>query len=358
MKQRFFAFILFLLYPCYPIAFSQTVDDIGKIIIGVKIGSEASEETFENKDILEKRLIQYITQSGYSSLRNSTFFLSPNIVIENTEIAEGGMKNIYVVRGTLHMSIQDCIDGTIYSSMELTFRGSATEKNKAIRNAIIALNFRNTAIFLEKAKSKILSFYKQRKENLFNQADFCASREKYDEAIARLMMVPEELTDLYSEALKKAQAIYDRREKCIKQNYLQQREISNNQVLIQAKNLLAMHKPQDALEELYHFQSGNKIQDSIYNQLLTQAEQQVSADEQRAFQKEERDYQDKIKREEREWEEYQKETEHRRNIDNLQIASNERILHHQMNIDEQKINAIKTVACEYIKNNPRVFYIY
>ena len=358
MKQRIFALFLFLLYPYYSIGFSQTVNDLGKIIIGVRIESKASEETFNNKDILEKCLIQYITQSGYSSLENSTFFLSPNIVIENTEIAEGGMKNIYVVRGTLYMSIQDCIDGTIYSSMKLSFRGSATGKDKAIRNAIIALNFQNMRMFLDEAKSKILTFYNQRKDNIFNQADFCASKGNYDEALALLMMIPEELTVLHSEALKKAQAIYDRRAKHMRQESSHQRKVSNNQVLVQAKNLLAMHKPQEALEELNYFQSGDKTQDSIYIQILTQAKQQVSADRQRAFQKEERDYQDKIKREEQEWDEYQKEAEHRRNFDNLQAASKERILHHKMNIDEQKINAIKTVACEYIKNNPRVFYIY
>ena len=352
---KVFSFILFLLYTPISMVSAQSINDIGKIVVGVKIDKKASKETWGNKDILEKRLIQYITKSGYASFDNSTFFLSPNIVIEDTEIAEGGMKNIYVVRGTLYLSIHDCMNGTVYVSMELPFKGSATKEDKAVRNAIVALNFRNASVFLEEAKNKILTFYEQQKDNIFRQADICASNGNYEEAIARLMMIPEELTDLYSQALDKAQTIYDERAERIKQEHRQQKEEANSQALVQAKNLLAMHKPQEALG---YYKSGNEAQDNIYSQLLKQAEQQISADEQEAAKREERDYQDRIKREDREWEERQKEAAHKRNLENQQLASTERILHHKMDVDAQKIDAIKTVACEYIRNNPRVLYVY
>jgi hypothetical protein len=40
------------------------------------------------------------------------------------------------------------------------------------------------------------------------------------------------------------------------------------------------------------------------------------------------------------------------------VAASERVEHHKLMVDGQKVQALKQVACEYIKNNPnRVNYI-
>ena len=87
------------------------------------------------------------------------------------------------------------------------------------------------------------------------------------------------------------------------------------------------------------------------------------------------------KQQERELEGYKKETAHKRNIENrnmdlkeLLIESAERVAHDQIskekqaitaservayykaNVDAEKVEALKTNACEYIRNNPNHYY--
>ncbi|MBR4528629.1 MAG: hypothetical protein IKO71_09310, partial [Bacteroidaceae bacterium] len=81
--------------------------------------------------------------------------------------------------------------------------------------------------------------------------------------------------------------------------------------------------------------------------------------------KEEREYQDNRRRDERAYKEFSIQAAHNREMDKQnmelrrQVASaSERIEHHKLRLDEQKVKALKQVACDYIKNNPnKVDYI-
>lgn len=361
---------------CSPMLFAQTVDDIGKVVLGVRFLEGISEETKENRLQLEDKLVKFATQAGYSSFGNNVFFISPNIVVNNVDVAEGGMKSVYVVRGELYLTIQDDINGTVYSSMSFPFKGSATKEAMAIKNAILNINYGKVAIVFDEAKRKILSYYEQRKEIIFARANTCAANGDYDEAIACLMMIPEELTELHSQALEKALSIYSMRDEAIRKQIIADRNSSNEVVLARANSLLAMHKPKEALTVLWNYQRGNVEQDSRYLSIVAKAEGLVSTEEQEVLRKEERAYQDDKRKEERTWSEYEKDAEHKRDMDRKEVGlrkqkieATERMTHHkldvaeklvcyELNVDEQQIRALKDVACEYLRNNPlKIGYI-
>lgn len=196
-------------------------------------------------------------------------------------------------------------------------------------------------------------------------------------------MVPEELTELHIQALEKAQDIYNQRDEAIRQQIIAETYNNNETLLAEANSLLAMHNPQDALKVLWNYRQGNEKQDSQYTALVKKAERLVSEVEKEALRKEERAYQDNKQREARAWKEYTTETAHRRDMDRQNaklrsqivssaervahnqisakkqaIAANERVAHHRANVDAQKVEALKTIACEYLRNNPNVDYIH
>lgn len=345
------------------VAYSQTVNDISKIVLGVRFVDGITQETRNLQPQLEDKLIMFATQSGYSSFGNSLFFISPNIVINSIDMAEGGMKNVYVVQGELYLTIQDAMGGTVYASASFPFKGSATKKETAIKSGIGKINYSKVQGMFSEAKEKILAYYEQQKDVIFSRAETCARNGSYDEAIACLMMIPEELSNLHIQALKKATEIYNQRDAALRQQAIAERQANNESILVEANSLLSMHKPQEALKTLWGYRSGNAQQDEQYAAMVKKAESLISAAEAEALRKEERDYQDRKQQEEREWEEHTKDTAHRRDMERQEMELNrqlvdaaERVAHHQAEVDAQTIDALKTVACEYIRNNPDTYY--
>ena len=368
MKNKIVILYLILILPC--ISYTQTVDDISKIAIGVYFENGTSQETIKLRSLLEDKLVKFATQAGYSSFNNTSFFISPNIVVNSVDVAEGGMKNVYIVRGELYLTIQDKSTNIVFSSGSYLFKGTATNKDLAIKNGILNIIYENiNSLFIE-AKSKILSYYESRKELIFTRANMLVADGDYDGAIACLMMIPEDLTELYKEALIKAQDIYEMRDDAIRLQIIAKQKHNNDSILMTANSYLSMHEPRAALNILSKYTSGDTQQDITYREYVSRAENMISAiereekrKEERTYQdnkrREERNYQDNRRKEERRYQEYSEQMAHQREMDrqnmalrNQVISASERVTHHKLRIEEQKVNALKQVACDYIKNNP------
>ncbi|MDR1761686.1 MAG: tetratricopeptide repeat protein, partial [Bacteroidales bacterium] len=205
MKKIIISIFLF-----FPIClFAQSIDDIGKIILGVNISKSSTAETQSLSDQLKNKLAQIATQSGYSAFgTNNLFVISPNVVVNSTDMAEGGMKNIYVVKGELFLSIQERDNNVVYSSIAIPFSGSATSKDRAIKNAIVDIDFKAVEPCFSTAKEKILSYYENKQDVIFARANTYLANNQFDEAITCLMTVPEELSALYKKSLTRANEIY------------------------------------------------------------------------------------------------------------------------------------------------------
>lgn len=355
--------ILFSLFPHFICA--QIVDDMSKIVIGVKFQEGISQETQALKQQLEDKLVFFATQAGCSSFDNKAFFISPNIVVNSVDVAEGGMKNIYIARGELFLTIQDGNSGTVFSSRSFPFNGMATKKDLAVKNGILNIRYENVSSVFTEAKSKILSFYQSRQNLIFTRANTCAANGDYDGAIACLMMIPEDLTELHEQALLKAQQIFELRDEAIRQQMIAEQKSYNDSILTMANSYIAMHQPDAALSILSSYAPGDAQQDALYRNYISQAESIISASEREQKRKEEREYQDDRRREDRAYKEFSKQAAHQRSMERQNMAlrrqvvsASERIEHHRLHVSEQKVKALKQVACDYLRNNPnRVDYI-
>ena len=165
MKLRIF--MMGLLLHVFLVSNSQTVNDISKVVLGIRFLEGISQETKNLQPQLEDRLIMFATQSGYSSFGSNMFFISPNVIVNSIDVAEGGMKNVYVVQGELYLTIQDAIGGTVYSSASFPFKGSAIKKEAAIKNAVLSINYGRVQSVFSEAKEKILS-YSPRNQNHYH----------------------------------------------------------------------------------------------------------------------------------------------------------------------------------------------
>lgn len=359
-------FILTLLLTFSFTTFSQTVSDMSKIVIGVDFPNGVSEETIKLKPQLEDKLIHFATQAGCSSFDNKTFFISPNIVVNSIDVAESGIKNVYIAKGELHLSIQDRNSGTVFSSMSFPFNGTSTKKETAVKNGILKIRYENVNSVFTEAKAKILYYYQSRSNIFFTQANMLATDGDYDGAIACLMMIPEDLTDLHEQALLKAQDFFTMRDEAIRQQMIAEQKSYNDSILTAANSYLAKHQPDEALSILRGYIPGDQQRDILYRKYISRAESIVSAEEREVKRKEERAYQDERRREDRAYREFSKQAAHNRDMDRQNIAlrrqvvsASERVIHHKLRVDEHKVRALKQVACDYIRNNPnRVDYIH
>lgn len=363
MRNKYQIFLLLLAFPLG--MRPQTVDDMSKIVIGVKFQDGISQETEYLKPQLEDKLVYFATQAGCSSFDNNTFFISPNIIVNSVDVAEGGMKNVYIAKGDLYLTIQDKNSGTVFSSISFPFKGTATKKEIAIKNGITGIRYENVEAVFSEAKLKILSYYQSRKDIILARANTCVADGDYDGAIACLMMIPEDLTDLYEQALSQAQYIYGLRDEANRKQMIAEKKNYNDSILTTANSYLAMHQPKAALSILSSYAPGEAEQDAIYRKYVSRAEGDISTEEREIKRKEERAYQDERRREELVYRELAKQSTHQRNMDRENMAlrrqivsASERIEHHRLNVDEQRVKTLKQVACDYIRNNPnRIDYI-
>ncbi len=338
MKTKRIMIFLLLVFPfCSYCQTNQeiSINDIGKIVIGVNVSDELNEPnsyTVQLKDVLKNKMLNAIANAGCSSFENSFFTMSPRVVIENTLVAEGGMKNIYVLEGHLYLTIKD--SKIVYASTAIPFKASATSELVALRSAISNLSYHQITTFINEAKIKILNYYSSYKDVIFAQAERYAASGQFDEAITCLMMIPSDMTDLYQQASIKAIHYYEQKYQFEQKQIASEIYWSNDAILVEASNLLAAHNPNEALNVLTNFQHGDEEQNKAYNRLLKKAESLVSESERRKAQQQAKDRQDRLTNEARAY--------------NIKIKN--------IDIQSQKINAVKTIACEYIRNNPSFRY--
>lgn len=350
MKSLYVLIVGIALYVGLPLQ-AQTASDIGKIVLGIDLPENASEETIQLKDILVNKLNNLAAQSGCTSFGYTNFIIAPNIVVEDVQMAEGGMKNVYVVKGNLYVNITERNNSNVYSSVVYPFKGFATKKELAIKNAVLDLPLSKMQSLFDQAKIKIIEYYKSNKDMIFSKATTYANCGEYEQAIALLMSIPDEVSDVKQEALIMAEDIYQRELVANKKANAQRVKAYNDSILNLARSYAAMHNPQETLNVLSDYQTNGSEQDAVYKQLVSKAESQVSAAERAEYAQREREYKDQRRREDRAWTAHVQEMAHNQEMQKQKLRYSYRL-------SQARINALKTVAVTYLKTRPRTIIYY
>lgn len=109
--------------------------------------------------------------------------------------------------------VGDVIENKLYASCTLSLQGIGTNENKAMISAFSKLNpnHKDFGEMLERAKCKIIDFYINHCAEEISKARTMASIGNYDEAISRMMAVPNVCGDCYAQCQSTATSLYQQK---------------------------------------------------------------------------------------------------------------------------------------------------
>jgi len=289
-------------------SYAQTASDIGKIALSVVMPENIDGLDATQLSKLNTKITQIVTMSGLAaSGYNHNFVIYPVFAIYDSSVVEGGLQSITVVTAELNLFIKQVNNNIIYSSMSKQLKGSGSNKQLAITNAIsnVPVNSNEFKTFIATSKPKIIKYYEASCSDIITKAVSLSLMQDYKQALGLLLAVPEEV-NCYNRILEISVEVF--------LDY--QNKICDTQIQ-EAKTVLAANNYTGALQIL------SKIDPSTScfaetQLLIKNAEAEIDTEE--------------IKQ----WE--------------LQMS----IYNDAISLERQRINAVKEIACEYYRSTPSI----
>jgi hypothetical protein len=212
-------------------AYSQQTD-FGKIALSVIMPQNVDGLDFSQLSKIETKITQIVSSTGIAaSGYNNNFVIYPKFAIYETNVVEGGMENITVIKCELSMFIKQVDNNILFSTISKQLKGNGKSKSIALTNAIskISANDKDFQLFIETGKAKIIAYYESKCGDIIAKSEGLAKMQDYEQALGLLMSVPEEV-GCYSKVLEKSIEIYKvyQNQKCINQIQEAKVEIAAN----------------------------------------------------------------------------------------------------------------------------------
>ncbi|MCX8491949.1 MAG: hypothetical protein ORN54_12875, partial [Cyclobacteriaceae bacterium] len=187
-----------------------TSDDLSKITLNTYV-SEKAALTGDAKNLLEDKLRQIVSVNGLGDNSSNTRFIITAAVNIGTKDIVAGPPQMIAQNVEVSLFIGDALDDKIFSTVILSLKGVGTNENKSFIEAIKSINPKKKEIvsFIEAGKNKIIAYYNNQCELIINDAMSLAQKEKYDEAIYKLSLVPIACTSCYSKCSFKIHEVYE-----------------------------------------------------------------------------------------------------------------------------------------------------
>ena len=163
--------------------------------------------------VLENKLNQIKTKNGIGgSSINKQFIITAN-VIELTKDISATTPAIYSYGLEITFYIGDGISGTKFASFSKTTKGSGKSETKAYLMALKEINASDIQYtkFIDEGKLKIIEYYRSNADVIISEANALSSQNKFDEAIYKLVSVPNICKEAYDKCMNKIPEIYKAR---------------------------------------------------------------------------------------------------------------------------------------------------
>jgi hypothetical protein len=193
MKKIYF-FISALIFSQFAIA--QSSSELSKISLSVIMPENVDGLDLSQLSKLETKISQIVTNAGIgASGYNNSFVIYPKFSVYETNVVEGGMQNITIVKSELSLFIKQVDNNILFSSISKTLNGSGKNKLAAMTNAIskIDVTDRDFKTFVENGKSKIINYYESKCSDIIAKSEGFSKKQDYEQAIGLLMSVPDEV---------------------------------------------------------------------------------------------------------------------------------------------------------------------
>ena len=198
----------------------------------ISINALVADETIPSEavGILENKLVMALTANGFADngyaerivLTAKTDVVSKDIVPSTPAKVSQKVAVTFIVG--------DIVENKVYAAYTTTATGIGNNDMKAFVSAFTKISPRQAGLqdMLAEAKTKIIDYYKTNSDAIIINAQALAAMQKYDEAIFRLMSVPNIYNKSYKDCQSAAVAIYQ-----------QKMNDEAEKLLVKAKNIWA-----------------------------------------------------------------------------------------------------------------------
>lgn len=196
---------------CSAVLFPQTLSDESRISLNAVVADENIPlEACRN---LENKLTRAIAANGYADNGYcDRFVLTAKVDILSKDVVPSTPARISHKMEVTFM-VGDVIENKVYATCTVSLAGIGTNETKAFISAFSKVNpnHKELQAMLVGARQKIVAFYTDGCDEIVQNAQSLANMQKYDEAIFRLMSVPNVCAECYQKCQSAASGIYSRK---------------------------------------------------------------------------------------------------------------------------------------------------
>ena len=187
-------------------------DNAQNIMISTFVSDQIEEMNEASRNFLENKLKQIISKNGVTSSKiNGRFIITPNVNIISKEItATAPPMHAYDLE--ISFFIGDGINGKLFSSFSMNYKGVGQSETKAYRSALKSINTSNARFekFISESKEKIIEFYNSQCEFILKEAKLLEQQNKFSAALLKLTSIPSTCQNCFEKSSKEASLIYQK----------------------------------------------------------------------------------------------------------------------------------------------------
>lgn len=196
-------------------AYSQNeagvADDAARISLTPYLAENLNFNAEVNRQLMNK-INRILTDNGLAGIKNGRFILTANVDVLSEDIVTTTSTS-YQYELQVNFFVGDGIEGSLFASASQKLKGLGETKADAYIKALKNIKPGNTVFktMIEQGKQRILEYYNAKCDFIIKEAKAYAANQEYDEAIFKLMSVPEVCSDCYTRCMDEVKPIFQAR---------------------------------------------------------------------------------------------------------------------------------------------------
>ncbi len=163
-----------------------------------------------NTAALQNKISKIITRNGMADAAGF-FAVVPTIAVTDDGTVDTGMTSVRVLRADFTLSIVNLMDGTTFGSQTVALQANGRSDEACMRSLINRVNVNDVrfAKMIRDAQQDIADYYARTMPRLMARVDSFIARGAYDDAMAALAMVPDNVEE-YETAARLKVEVYNK----------------------------------------------------------------------------------------------------------------------------------------------------
>lgn len=210
--MKFYTFLPILLMLVAKVSAQNEHADYGRISLLV-VQPEYDHIPSEANEYLENRIRRIVTNHGLADNELSERFVITAKVYTTSKVIVPTTPSRVSLNIEVTLCVGDIVENKIYGTTTIATTGIGTNETKAFVAAFqrIPTDTPDIKEFMKTTKNRIAAYYSQTAPLIFAEAERLSKNRQYDEAIYKLLSIPDVCADVYKKAQIVVQQIYSQK---------------------------------------------------------------------------------------------------------------------------------------------------